>query len=182
MNNVLIVVDMQNDFVTGPLGTKEAQAIVPNVKRKIKEARANGDIIFFTRDTHKENYLNTQEGRNLPVKHCIFGTEGWELIPELDNIYDPCVDIGLDKPTFGCKDLNFELKYLEEFITGPINEVQLVGVCTGICVISNAVIAKTCLPETLITVDASCCACVTPESHETALKAMELLQINVTGR
>ncbi len=181
MNNVLVVVDMQKDFVTGPLGSPEARAIVPYIMAKIEEARRNGDQIIFTRDTHQRNYLETQEGRNLPVEHCIKGTEGHDIIDTLAAMIDIHDDIVLDKPTFGSNDLVMQIQFIEEAVE-TINEIQFVGVCTGICVIANAVLAKTNFLETLVTVDASCCACVSPESHETALKAMELLQINVTGR
>ena len=162
----LVVVDMQNDFITGSLGTKEAVAIVPKVKAKISEAIANGDKIVFTQDTHFENYLKTQEGKNLPVEHCIKGTWGWEVAEELDKPMYPHVQ----KLTFGSKDLNDHIR---------TDEVELVGLCTGICVLSNAILLKAFDTERIVTVDASCCACVTPESHKTALEAMKLCQVNV---
>lgn len=168
---VLIVVDMQNDFIDGALGTEEAVNITENVASKIKGFQ--GPIIY-TRDTHKEDYLNTQEGRNLPVKHCIKGTEGWEISKALSVSEDAVI---FDKPTFGSKEL---AKYLED-LNGKenIEEIELIGVCTDICVISNALLIKAYLPEIQITVDASCCAAVTPESHLNALSAMKMCQINV---
>lgn len=164
----LIVIDMQNDFIDGALGTKEAQAIVPNVKKKIEEYNARGDAIVFTRDTHFSNYLDTNEGKHLPVKHCIEGTYGWQISSELDYESRPIVD----KLTFG----NLHWKSFFDF-----EEVELVGLCTDICVVSNALILKAMYPEINITVDASCCAGVTPESHQAALTTMKMCQINVIG-
>ena len=163
----LIVIDMQNDFVTGSLGTKEAQAIVPNVKKKIQEYVNRGDQIIFTRDSHYSNYLQTQEGKMLPVEHCIYDTEGWEIVDELEVMN--CIYV--NKTSFGWDGwlkLNYE-------------EIELIGVCTDICVISNALILKAQFPEVKITVDASCCAGVTPGLHEAALKVMKSCQINVIG-
>lgn len=162
----LVVVDMQNDFINGSLGTKEAEAIVPKVREKIAEAIANGDKIVFTQDTHFDDYLETQEGKNLPVKHCIKDTKGWEIEETIDNIEYPHIQ----KLTFGSRNL-----------PGHIftDEVELVGLCTGICVLSNAILLKAFNTELKVTVDASCCACVTPESHKTALEAMKLCQVNV---
>lgn len=168
MKKTLIVVDMQNDFINGSLGTKEAELIVPYVKAKIAEYQKNGDQIIFTRDTHQRDYLQTQEGRNLPVEHCIEGTHGWEISKEVD--LPECLH--LDKVTFGSKDLY-------QHISGE--ETELIGLCTGICVISNALLLKAFYPEMKITVDASCCACVTPDSHKNALEAMKLCQINIIG-
>ncbi|MBP5452671.1 MAG: cysteine hydrolase [Treponema sp.] len=169
---LLIVIDMQNDFIDGALGTKEAVAIVPNVAQKIKDARESGQIVAFTRDTHQENYLATQEGKNLPVVHCVQGTDGWQISSKLE-VADSKI---IDKPSFGSMDLAEYVAQLQD-----IEEVELVGLCTGICVISNAFILKARLPELKITVDASCCACVTPESHATALAAMKLCQINIVN-
>ena len=167
---LLIVVDMQNDFIDGSLGTKEAVAIVPKVAEKIKQARESGWEVVFTRDTHQKNYLQTQEGKNLPVVHCILGSKGWQISDKLD--------VGksriFDKPSFGSMELADYAATLNE-----LEEIELVGLCTGICVISNAFILKAKLPEVKITVDSSCCACVTPESHATALSAMKLCQVNV---
>ena len=164
----LIVIDMQNDFVTGVLGSKEAVAVLPNVKKKIDAYMAAGDEVIFTRDTHEENYLETNEGRHLPVPHCVKGTEGWQVVKEID-----CLDCEhIDKPTFG---------YIEQFKDSRISEIEIIGVCTDICVISNALILKAVLPEIDISVDASCCAGVTPETHRAALTAMKACQVNVIG-
>ena len=171
MNDVLIVVDMQNDFIDGALGTAEALAIVPKVKEKIKGFQGQ---VFFTRDTHQANYLDTQEGRKLPVPHCIQGSDGWQIREELEKLRtEPAVD----KPTFGSRALGELLLQLDK--EEKIESITLVGLCTDICVISNALLAKAFLPEVPITVDASCCAGVTPESHKTALSAMKMCQIRV---
>ena len=171
MKNILIVVDMQNDFIDGALGTKEAVAIVPKVEEKIRNF--DGEV-FFTRDTHETYYLETQEGKNLPVKHCIRDTEGWQIRKELDDLRktDP-----VDKETFGSTDLAGELTMIDE--DEGIGSITLVGLSTDICVISNALLIKASLPEVPICVDATCCAGVTPESHENALKAMEACQIRI---
>lgn len=168
---LLVVIDMQNDFVSGALGTPEAADIVPYVVGKVVEAVNAGDAILFTQDTHGENYLSTQEGKNLPVSHCVKGTEGWEIIPQLQEytIGRTCVE----KPTFG----STELAHLAA--KGEYDEIELVGLCTDICVISNALLLKAALPETPISVDASCCAGVTPASHRSALEAMKMCQITV---
>lgn len=168
MNKLLIVVDMQKDFVTGVLGTKEAQEIVPAMIDYIQNF--DGKIIF-TRDTHDENYLNTQEGQKLPVVHCIKGTDGWEIISELQPfIKDNDV---YDKPTFG------SLALADALRNNVYSEIQLCGVCTGICVISNAMLAKAAQPDTPVKVLSKLCACVTPESHNTALEAMKTCQIDI---
>lgn len=166
----LIVIDMQNDFIDGALGTKEAVAITENVKAKITEYRKNGDTVIFTRDTHCEDYMNTQEGKNLPVPHCIKGTKGWEISPELDTE----ASMIIDKPTFGSKELGEYLSELE-----GLTEVELIGLCTDICVISNAMLIKAFMPELKVSVDSSCCAGVTPESHSNALSAMKMCQIEI---
>lgn len=168
---VLVVVDMQNDFIDGALGTKEAVAIVPNVKRKIKEF--DGEVIF-TRDTHQENYMETQEGRNLPVKHCIEGTDGWEISDELKPLVksEP-----INKPTFGSDELGRMLSEINE--KEAIESIELIGLCTDICVISNAMVIKAFLPEVPISVDSACCAGVSVESHLRALEAMKVCQIEV---
>lgn len=171
MKNILLVIDMQNDFIDGALGTKEAVAIVDKVKTKIESF--DGEVIF-TRDTHEVDYLGTQEGKNLPVEHCICGTFGWEIRSELTGIREGAV---IDKPTFGSRELA-ELLY-EKHQKEGIGEITLIGLCTDICVISNALVIKAFLPEVKITVDASCCAGVTPESHENALAAMKMCQINI---
>lgn len=167
---LLIVVDMQNDFIDAALGTKEAVAIVPAVAKKIAEYRKSGNQVIFTRDTHQKNYMETQEGNNLPVMHCIEGTDGWQISKELE-VGDSKI---FNKPSFGSMELADYVASLND-----IEEIELIGLCTGICVISNAFILKAKLPEVKITVDSSCCACVTPESHHTALNAMKLCQINV---
>ena len=170
MKKVLIVVDMQEDFVTGSLGSEAAQAIIPNVKNKIEEYENRGDAVIYTQDTHGENYLDTNEGKHLPVKHCAFDTDGWRVVPYLDNVEH----VHVLKETFGYT--NWEL-----FLDDDVEEIELVGVCTSICVVSNALILKAIYPEAAITVDANCCACVTPESHKHALETMKMCQINVIG-
>ena len=176
MQNFLIVVDMQTDFVDGALGTKEAVAIVPAVKERIRQAVDTGEKIIFTRDTHQENYLETQEGRNLPVTHCIEGTDGWQIIPELWEFAKGAAAV-IDKPTFGSRKLGRHLA--EENEKDEIRHITLIGLCTDICVISNAMLIKAFLPEVPIKVKAKCCAGVTPESHENALAAMKVCQIEV---
>jgi nicotinamidase-related amidase len=172
---VLIVIDMQNDFVYGPLGTPEAQAIVPNVMEKIADYKRNNWPILYTRDTHYEDYLDTQEGKKLPVLHCIRDTEGWQIIPEI-NPYENCFIF--DKNTFG--KYNWEL---ETWLDGKYAryDIEIIGVCLDICVISNALILKATFPENEITVDARCCAGSTPEKHKAALEVMKSCQINVIG-
>jgi len=171
MQDILIVVDMQNDFIDGALGTKEAVAIVPKVREKIQQFKGT---VLFTRDTHGPNYLQTQEGRNLPVEHCIKDTDGWQIRLELDALRktEP-----IDKVTFGSAELGFKLAEMNA--EEPIGSITLVGLCTDICVISNAMIVKAFLPEVPVRVDASCCAGVTPESHENALAAMKCCQIEI---
>ena len=175
MNNVLLVIDMQNDFVDGALGTKEAQAIVPAVISRIKKAKEDKEEIYFTRDCHFDDYLETQEGRNLPVKHCISGTEGFELIPEVKEL--AAGKMVVDKPGFGSVNLAGLLKGVHQF--NPIDQITLIGLCTDICVICNAMLLKAALPEIPLVVEQSCCAGVTPESHENALKAMAMCQIKI---
>lgn len=168
---LLVVVDMQNDFVRGALGTPEAVGIVEAVQKKVQEWHKEGYKIVYTRDTHHTDYLNTQEGKFLPVEHCLEGTEGWKIIPE---VWLPESKV-IDKPAFG------SLELAEWVASVPqLEEVQLVGLCTDICVISNAMILKARLPELKVSVDASCCAGVTPASHQNALAAMKMCQIVVT--
>ena len=169
MRDILIVVDMQNDFIDGALGTKEAQAIVPNVAAKIEAYRAAGKPVIFTRDTHEANYLETHEGENLPVTHCIAGTAGYEISPEL-HVHDE--DMVVNKGAFG---------YLHWEKVGDVNSIEICGLCTDICVVSNALILRSLYPEIDITVDASCCAGVTPKSHKAALTVMQSCQIEVIG-
>ncbi len=171
----LIVVDMQNDFIDMALGTAEAVRIVPNVKKKIEDAKADGVKVIFTMDTHTPDYLNTQEGRNLPVEHCIPGTEGWELSPELKELAEG--ELIFRKDTFGSKELARYLADINE--VEPVEEVTLIGLCTDICVISNAMAIKAFLPEVPIKIDSSCCAGVTPESHSNALSAMAVCQMEI---
>lgn len=171
MQKILIVVDMQNDFIDGALGTPEAVAIVPKVEQKIREFPGK---VIFTRDTHGERYLETQEGKHLPVPHCIKGTKGWEICPQLEALREA---EAIDKVTFGSEKLGELLQ--EENRKEQIEDITLVGLCTDICVISNALLLKAFLPETPIIVDASCCAGVTPKSHEIALDAMRMCQINI---
>ena len=177
--DVLVVVDMQNDFVSGALGTKEAFDIVPDVVGRVVDGLNRGEQILFTRDTHEEDYLATQEGKKLPVPHCIRGTEGWEIISQLQEYaVHP-----IDKPTFGSRDLGALLKARDEELRRQgkpgVEKVTLIGVCTDICVLSNALVVKAFLPEAEILVDASCCAGVTPQSHRTALEAMKVCQVTV---
>lgn len=171
MSKLLVVVDMQTDFVDGSLGTAEARAIVPEVVRKIEEETAAGTTVVFTRDTHETNYLETQEGRKLPVVHCIKDTEGWNLIPQLRPLAEGRMII--NKNTFGSTML---AHYVGK---NRFDEVELIGLCTDICVISNAMIIKASSPEAVIRVCASCCAGVTPESHLNALEAMKMCQIEI---
>jgi len=172
VKKILVVVDMQNDFIDGALGTKEASAIVPRVISKIHDYPQN--CIYATRDTHQEDYLETQEGQNLPVRHCIEGTKGWEIRREIADAM-PGAEI-INKPTFGSVILAQEL--MERSQREPV-EVELVGLCTDICVISNALLIKALLPEVRISVDPKCCAGVTPQSHEAALEAMKSCQIQI---
>lgn len=172
---ILIVIDMQNDFIDGSLGTAEAQAIVSGVINKIETF--DGDVVY-TRDTHSEDYLETQEGRKLPVPHCIKGTEGHELQKDVLAACEKRGAAGIDKLTFGAKELP---GYLAERYPEGLEAVELIGLCTDICVISNALLLKAFFPETPVLVDASCCAGVTPESHRNALEAMKMCQITVTN-
>ena len=171
MQNILIVVDMQNDFIDGALGTKEAVAIVPRVAEKIRGFQGP---VLFTRDTHQPDYLDTQEGKKLPVVHCVEGTEGWQIREELKAL---CMTAPIDKPSFGSTRLGELL--LSMNAAESIGSVTLIGLCTDICVISNALLIKAFLPEVPVTVDAASCAGVTPESHQNALNAMKMCQIEI---
>ena len=166
---VLVVVDMQNDFIDGSLGTPEAVKIVPSVIEKIKEYEASGDLVIYTKDTHGEDYMETSEGKNLPVKHCIRGTSGHDIPADILR----SSSLVFEKLTFGSKEL---VSYLA---TLDFDEVELIGLCTDICVISNALLIKAYFPEKPISVDSSCCAGVTPKSHEEALNTMRMCQIRV---
>ena len=164
----LIVVDMQVDFITGSLGSALATAIVPNVVEKVKDF--DGKVIF-TRDTHFEDYMDTQEGKKLPVPHCIKGSDGWQICDELK----PYAETVVDKLTFG----SIELPRLLESFGEPIEKIELCGLCTDICVISNAMVLKAAFPEVPIAVDAACSAGVSVDSHNTALDAMRAVQIEI---
>jgi len=171
MQDVLIVVDMQNDFVDGSLGTPEAQKIVEHVVEKIKQFKGR---VIFTQDTHESDYLETQEGKWLPVEHCIRGTKGWELVPQIEVLRK---SPAIEKPTFGSSELVNLLEKMHEEKT--IRSITLIGLCTDICVISNALLIKAYFPEIPIVVDANCCAGVTAESHKRALDAMRVCQIDI---
>jgi len=179
---VLIVVDMQNDFINGALGTPEAQAILPSVIQRIEDSR--GEMILFTQDTHGDDYLDTPEGKKLPVVHCIEGTEGWKTHSEImdawrnnsDTIIVPELpENSFTKPVFGSTDLVDFLKSRAD----EISEIELLGVCTDICVVSNAIMIKNTLPQIKIAVNQACCAGVTPQSHQEALNTMEMCQIDL---
>lgn len=171
MKKLLVVVDMQKDFVDGALGTKEAQGIVEAVVKKVEKEQAAGTEIVFTLDTHENNYLETQEGKKLPVVHCVKETEGWRLIPELQKYAEKAEVI--EKPTFGSMNL------AEKVQKQKYDEIELAGLCTDICVISNALLIKAAAPEVPVAVMAECCAGVTPESHNNALEAMKMCQIEI---
>lgn len=172
MKKYLIVVDMQTDFVDGALGTKEAQAIVPHVVEKVRNYPGT---VIFTQDTHFEDYMDTQEGHNLPVPHCIKGTAGWQIIPELQEfVKDARV---FEKNTFAAPLAMSQ--WLMEDAGDDDYTIELIGLCTDICVVSNALTIKGIMPEVPMSVDASCCAGVTPEKHEAALETMRSCQINV---
>ena len=188
---IVVVVDMQNDFIDGVLGSPEAQAIVPVMGERLKELDDGNTLIFLTKDTHFANYLETQEGKNLPVAHCIEGTSGWSINKQISSY----VDYGSNFLTYSTHDIRksrvlkttFGSIELASTIRGlaydnphiSIDEVILMGVCTDICVISNAMLLKAYCSELPITVDASCCAGVTPESHKAALETMKMCQINI---
>lgn len=173
---ILVVVDFQHDFVHGTLGSKEAASIIDNVKDKVEEAHYMNDMVIFTQDTHDYNYLQTEEGKNLPVLHCVKGTNGWEIIDGLAREDDEV----FEKETFGSTKLGNFLDIIGS--SGDDYVIELIGLCTDICVLANAVIAKTAIPNAHIIVDAACCAGVTPESHDTALEAMKALQIEVINQ
>lgn len=170
MKKAIVVVDMQKDFIDGALGTKEAQAMLPRMEAKLSAAQAAGTKLVFTMDTHGEDYLATQEGRRLPVPHCIRGTEGWEIAASLQPFVRAAAAV-VEKPAFGSTELPALLE--------DCDEIELVGLCTDICVISNALVLKAFYPEKKISVDASCCAGVTPASHAEALRAMKMCQVDV---
>lgn len=175
MKKLLIVVDMQKDFVDGTLGSKEAVAIVDNVVKKTE--KFDGDIIV-TYDTHADNYLETQEGKKLPVPHCIKGTDGWKLDDKVQAALNKKRFKAIEKPTFGSVEL---MEYIKENYNPNDIEIELIGLCTDICVVSNALLMKANFLETKVSVDASCCAGVTPDSHNAALTTMKMCQVNVIG-
>ena len=166
---ILVVVDMQNDFINGSLGTKEAEGIVPAVIEKIKKYESEGGLVIYTKDTHYQNYLETSEGANLPVEHCIKGTWGHDIPEEILRSHE----LIFEKLTFGSREL------VEYLLGVDFDEVELIGLCTDICVISNALLIKAYFPEKPISVDSSCCAGVTPKSHDEALGTMRMCQIKV---
>ena len=169
MKELLIVIDMQKDFLTGALANVNEKSVTKNVKNKIEEWRNANKEIVFTRDTHDNNYMQTQEGKRLPVPHCIKDTDGWQIVDGLTN----GTETVFDKPTFGSIEL---AKYVRN---GGYERVELVGVCTDICVVSNAILIKAFCPETIVAVDGNCCAGVTQESHEAALATMSACQIEL---
>lgn len=173
MKRFLVAVDLQKDFVGGALGTEEAQAIVPNAVKKIKSFDGK---IFVTFDTHSENYLSTAEGKKLPVTHCVKGTDGWQLNEDIQKALDGKDYISVEKPTFGSVDLP---KLIEKEANGEEFEIELIGLCTDICVVSNALLLKANFPEAPIAVDSSCCAGVTPQAHKSALDTMKSCQIDI---
>ena len=175
---ILVVIDMQNDFLTGTLGNKECAATVDKVVDIIKEGDYSN--VIFTRDTHKDNYLTTQEGRKLPVVHCIEGSEGWQvdkrIISAVEEKFDKEAFTYLDKKTFGGLGI---IELLEKYDAKNAEEIHFVGVCTGICVISNVLITKAAFPEVKVCVIEKACACVTPTTHETAINAMKTCQVDI---
>ena len=172
MRDILLVIDMQTDFVDGALGSAEAVAIIPNVLREI--AKFNKANIIATRDTHPESYMQTREGKHLPVPHCIKDTDGWQIHPAIAPAIDGCLVI--DKPTFGSTAL---CEHIVKIAKNEEISVTLVGLCTDICVVSNAMLIKAALPEIEVTVVADACAGVTPDTHAAALTTMKMCQINV---
>lgn len=173
MKNVLVVVDMQNDFVTGSVGSKEAQAILPYAIRKVEAARAAGTDIVFTLDTHSEDYLQTCEGQTLPIEHCIKGTDGWAFCSEIEDAVEGLDIPRFEKGAFGSPELAVYLR------DQGYTDIEFIGICTDICVISNAIMVRSMLPEAKVSVDAKACAGITPEGHETALEAMRICHINI---
>lgn len=178
MRKILIVVDMQNDFVTGTLGSENAQRILDNVKQKVHTYDLAGDEIIFTRDTHGDDYLQTNEGKHLPVPHCIKGTDGWQICKVLTEDVSSGYRI-VDKPSFGFT--GWKELLASDTGDGEELDIELIGVCTDICVVSNALLLKALYPEARVSVDADCCAGVTQETHEAALKTMRSCQVEVTG-
>ena len=176
MKKLLIVVDMQNDFITGSLGSAMAEEITGNVEEKIKEYLQEGQTVIYTKDTHFEHYPDTQEGKNLPVPHCIRGTEGWQLEKRIEALCEKAGSKVYEKQTFGSKELAEDI---QKGIYDDYDQIEFVGLCTDICVISNVMLVKAFLPEVPLVVDACCCAGVTKESHENALAAMKSCQVQI---
>lgn len=186
MEDVLIVIDMQNDFITGSLGSKDTQKIVPKVVEKIKEYHEAGKDVYYTRDTHFGDYLDTLEGQKLPVKHCFKNTDGWKICDEIRNIIAKNMKMQsrvIDKYTFGYMDWDNRIGYIDRNLNlcCDYDSIEIVGLCTDICVVSNALILRALFPNTKIVVDAQCCAGTTPEKHKAALDVMESCQIDVIG-
>lgn len=180
MSKILVVVDMQNDFIDGALGTKEAESIVKNVVTKIQQYISNKDSIYFTMDTHNENYLKSQEGLKLPVEHCIKGNPGWNLQKDITILLESLKNrnkIVFEKNGFGSVELAETIK--NNFEDNENTEIELVGLCTDICVITNAILLKTYMPNSKIIVDESCCAGVNTRSHKEALNTMKMCQIDI---
>lgn len=167
MSKCIVVIDVQNDFVDGALGTKEAEEMIPRLVEKLKNEE--GTHLIFTKDTHKDNYLETQEGKRLPVEHCIKNTNGWSIYPALFDFLKGAEII--EKKSFGSTRL--------PSVVSKFDEVELVGLCTDICVVSNALILKAFFPEKTVSVDASCCAGTTPENHKAALDVMKSCQVEI---
>ena len=170
----LVVIDVQNDFVSGSLGTPEAQAMLPRLEEKL---RGFEGCVWMTLDTHGADYMDTQEGKHLPVPHCVRGTEGWQLAGELGKLAESLGAGIVEKPTFGSEELVASLKALYE--AGELESIELVGLCTDICVVSNALMLKAAMPELPMSVDSACCAGVTPQKHKAALEVMRSCQIAV---
>lgn len=178
MNKILVVVDMQNDFLSGSLRNQEGQEVIQNVVEKIKKYKKDSQEIYVTMDTHNEEYLETQEGRFLPVEHCIKGQNGWELDKVVQEELKDYPNIKFfEKPSFGSIELGEYIKQINK--NKKIDEIEFIGVCTDICVISNVVIVKAQVPEVLLTVDASCCAGVNQRKHEATIEVMKSLQVNI---
>ncbi|MCL2487303.1 MAG: isochorismatase family protein [Oscillospiraceae bacterium] len=174
MKKLLLAVDLLNDFVDGALGSPAAQAMLPAAVEKLLAAERNGDMIAFLRDTHEENYLQTLEGRHLPVPHGIRGTHGWQVADAVAAAVDISRYPQIEKNSFGAAALVEFLWELPE-----LEEVELIGICTGICVINNALLIKTFFPQLPVSVDAACCACVSPETHRAALEIMALCHVEI---
>lgn len=175
-HNIIIVVDVQNDFVTGSLGTTEAQEMIPRLKSKLEKSNID-NVLIFTKDTHDNRYLNSTEGKKLPIPHCIKETNGWLIVPEIAPFTNGYNREVIEKNTFGCVDMIPILK--ESIKIGFVEEIELVGLCTDICVITNALLIKSYFPYMSIVVDSSCCAGTTVENHNKALDIMRQCHIEV---